>query len=178
MVTRELANREGGVLRWAALFPALRIMELSGEVVSGLFFESLSGPQFALPQAVRHLERLDKAEAAFWISALDPASPCGLGVGIEGLPQRRVGNHLGYFEGELAVVSETFARRLTIRLDVDDPGLDALLPNLARICSARKRLATETINGEPARSSPYLATLSRHLATVTDHKGVYLESRF
>ena len=178
VVTRELANREGGALRWAALFPALRIMELSGEVVSGLFFEAFSGPQFALPQAVRHLERLNKAEATFWISALDPASPCGLGVGIEGLPQRRLGNHLGYFEGELAVVSEAFARRLTIHLDVDEPGLDALLPNLARICAARKRLATETINGEPARSSPYLAALSRHVATVTDHKGVYLESRF
>ena len=177
VVTRELANREGGVLRWAALFPALRIMELSGEVVSGLFFESFSGPQFALPQAVRHLERLNKAEATFWISALDPASPCGLGVGIEGLPQRRLGNHLGYFEGALAVVSEAFARRLTIRLDVDDPGLDALLPNLARICAARKRLATETINGEPARASPYLPALSRHLAAVSDHKGVYFESR-
>lgn len=177
-VTREAANREGGTLRWAALFPALRVMELSGEVVSGLFFESFSGPQFALPQAVRHLERLNRAEATFWISALDPASPCGLGLGMEGLPQRRHGNHLGYFEGELAVVSEAFARRLTIRLDVDDPGLDALLPNLARICAARKRLATETINGEPARSSPYLAALSRHLATVADHKGVYLESRF
>ena len=177
VVTRETANREGGVLRWAALFPALRVMELSGEVVSGLFFEAFSGPQFALPQAVRQLERLNKADATFWISALDPASPCGLGLGIEGLPQRRLGNHLGYFEGELAVVSETFARRLTFHLEVDDPGLDALLPNLARICAARKRLATETINGEPAKSSPYLAALSRHLATVTDHKGVYLESR-
>ena len=177
-VTREAANREGGTLRWAVLFPALRVMELSGEVVSGLFFESFSGPQFALPQAVRHLERLNKAEATFWISALDPASPCGLGLGMKGLPQRRHGNHLGYFEGDLAVVSEAFARRLTIRLEVDDPGLDALLPNLARLCAARKRLATETINGEPARSSPYLAALSRHLATVADHKGVYLESRF
>ena len=177
VVARELANREGGSLRWAALFPALRIMELSGEVVSGLFFESLSGPQFALPQAVRHLERFSRAEATFWVSALDPASPCGLGVGIEGLPQRRLGNHLGYCKGELAVVSEAFARRLTIRLDVDEPGLDALLPNLARICSVRKRLTTETINGEPARSSPYLAALSRHLAVVGDHKGVYFESR-
>ena len=178
VVTRELANREGGALRWAALFPALRVMELSGEVVSGLFFETFSGPQFALPQAVRQLERLNRSQTTFWISALDPVAPCGLGLSLEGLPQRRLGNHLGYFEGELAVVSETFARRLTIRLDVDDPGLDALLPNLARICAARKRLATETINGEPARSSPYLAALSRHLATVGDHKGVYLESRF
>ena len=178
VVTREAANREGGALRWAALFPALRVMELSGEVVSGLFFEAFSGPQFALPQAVRQLERLNTADATFWVSALDPVSPCGLSLRIEGLPQRRLGNHLGYFEGELAVVSESFARRLTIHLDVDDPALDALLPNLARICAARKRLTTETINGEPARSSPYLTALSRHLATVSDHKGVYLESRF
>ena len=175
ILTREAANREGGASRWAALFPALRVMELSGEVVSGLFFEAFSGPQFALPQAVRQLERLSKPQATFWISALDPVSPCGLGLRIEGLPQRRLGNHLGYFEGELAVVSESFARRLTIRLDVDDPGLDALLPNLARMCAARKRLATETINGEPAKLSPYLAVLSRHLQAVTDHKGVYFE---
>ena len=178
ILTRELANREGGALRWSALFPALRVMELSGEVVSGLFFDTFSGPQFALPQAVRQLERLRTAEQTFWISAVDAVSPCGLGTGIEGLPQRRLGNHLGYFEGTLAVVSESFARRLTIHLGVDDPGLDALLPNLARLCAARKRLATETINGEPARGSPYLAALSRHLSTVTDHKGVYLETRF
>ena len=177
VLARELANREGGALRWSALFAALRVMELSGEVVSGLFFEDFSGPQFALPQAVRQLERLNKAETTFWISALDPVSPCGLGVGLEGLPQRRLGNHLGYFEGQLAVVSESFGRRLHFHLDVDDPGLDALLPNLARICTLRKRLSTETINGEPARTSPYLAALSRHLSTVADHKGVYLETR-
>ena len=178
IVTRELANREGGALRWSALFPAFRVMELSGEVVSGLFFDTLSGPQFALPQAVRQLARLRKAEQTFWISAMDPVSPCGLGPGPNGVPHRRLGNHLGYYEGELAVVSESYARRLRIALDVDDPGLDALLVNLKRLCSARRRLVAETINDEPARSSPYLAALARHLATVTDHKGVYLESRY
>ena len=175
VLSRELANREGGVLRWSAVFPALRLMELSGEVVTGLFFEGLSGPQFALPQAVRQLERLEPAKLTCWISALDPISPCGLGTGIETLPQRRHGNHLGYFEGKLAVVSENFAKRLTIHLAVDDPGLDALLPNLVRLCALRKRLATEVINAEPARQSPYLTALARHLAVVKDHKGVYLE---
>ena len=57
VISREIANREGGVFRWAALFRALRIMELSGEIVSGLFFNGLSGPQFAAPAAVRQLER-------------------------------------------------------------------------------------------------------------------------
>ena len=173
VIGRELANREGGALRWAAVFPALRLMELAGEVVAGLFFDDMSGPQFALPEALRQLERLQRADATFWISAVDPVSPCGLGIGE--LPQRRLSNHLGWFEGELAVVSENFARRLVVHLDPDHPGLDALLPNLVRLCHGRKRLGTQTINGEPARRSPYLPALGRHLKVVHDHKGVYFE---
>ena len=177
ILTREHANREGGPFRWSAVFPALRLMELSGEVVAGLFFEEMSGPQFALPEAVRRLERLAKSRATFWISAHDPVAPCGLGLTLPEAPHRRPGNHLGYFEGTLALVSENFARRLTIRLGPDHPGLDSLLPNLATLCRRRKRLTPETINGEPARNSPYLAALSRHVAVVKDHKGVYFESR-
>ena len=177
VLTREHANREGGPLRWSAVFPALRLMELGGEVVAGLFFEDLSGPQFALPEAVRRLERLKKTEATFWINAIDPVAPSGLGLTLPNLPHRRIANHLGYFEGSLAVVSENFGRRLTFLLDPDDPGLDYLLPHLATLCRRRRRLDTQTINGEPARRSPYLPTLARHVAVVTDHKGVYFENR-
>ena len=177
VLTREHANREGSPFRWAAVFRALRVMELSGEVVAGLFFDELSGPQFALPEAVRRLERLRKPGATFWISAVDPVAPCGLGLALADLPQRRAGNHLGYFEGSLAVVSENFARRLTFFLAPDDPGLDVLLPNLAALCGRRKRLSPQTVNDEPARASPYLVPLSRHLAVAKDHKGVYLETR-
>ena len=177
ILTREHANREGGPFRWSAVFPALRLMELSGEVVAGLFFEEMSGPQFALPEAARRLERLRRSAGTFWISAHDPVAPCGLGLALPDLPHRRAGNHLGYFEGALILVSENFARRLTIRLDPDHPGLDSLLPNLAILCRRRKRLTPESINGEPARVSPYLTALSRHLAVVKDHKGVYFETR-
>ncbi|MDE0658182.1 MAG: DEAD/DEAH box helicase [Gammaproteobacteria bacterium] len=176
VLTREHANREGGAFRWTSVFPALRVMELSGEVVAGLFFDELSGPQFALPEAVRRLERLRKPGASFWISALDPAAPCGLGLGLAELPQRRIANHLGYYEGSLALVSENHGRRLAILLEPDDPGLDVLLPNLVVLCRRRKRLSPQTINGEPARNSPYLVPLSRHLAVGKDHKGVYLET--
>ncbi len=175
VLSREHANREGGVFRWAAVFPALRMMELSGEIVSGLFFDELSGPQFALPQAIHQLERLQTSGATFWINACDPAAPCGLGLAEPVLPQRRLANHMGWCDGELAIVSESYARRLTVHLAPDDPGLDALLPNLAALARARKRLDTETVNGEPARTSPYLPTLARHLKAVTDHKGVYFE---
>ena len=176
ILTREHANREGGPFRWSAVFSALRVMELSGEVVAGLFFDELSGPQFALPEAVRRLERLRKPEATFWISAVDPVAPCGLGLALADLPQRRIANHLGYFEGSLALVSENFGGRLAFFLDPDDPGLDVLLPSLAMLCRRRKRLSPQTINGEPARNSPYLVPLSRHLAVAKDHKGIYLET--
>ncbi len=177
ILTREHANREGGPLRWAAVFPALRVMELSGEVVAGLFFESFSGPQFALPQALRQLELRAAGEGGtFWINALDPVSPCGLGTALPDVPQRRLTNHLGYCGGRLAVVSENHARRLTILLDPDDADLDALLIHLVPICRARRRLLVEAINDQPVSTSPYLPALSRHLKAVTDHKGVYFEA--
>ena len=177
VLARELANREGGAFRWAAVFPALRVMELAGEVVSGLFFKGLSGPQFALPYAVRALERPSTPPPTFWINALDPVSPAGLGLRGSALPlpQRHIANHLGWFEGALAIVSERYGKRLGIALPPDHPGLDALLPHLAALCGRRRHLATEAINGEPAGESPYLPTLARHLKPVADHKGVYFE---
>ena len=177
VLTREQANREGGVFAWRVVFPALRLMELAGEVVAGLFFTGLSGPQFALPAALRHLERLQTEGATFWINALDPVSPCGLGLSEAGYPQRRVSNHLGYLDGKLAIVSETGARRLQIHLEPDDPGLDALLPNLDTLARDRRRLAIETVNDTPTRLSPYLPALSRHLTAVSDHRGIYFQPR-
>ena len=177
VLTREQANREGGVFAWRMVFPALRLMELGGEVVAGLFFAGLSGPQFALPAALRHLERLQMEGATFWINALDPVSPSGLGLAEAGNPQRRASNHLGYLDGKLAIVSETNARRLQIHLEPDAPGLDALLPNLDALARHRRRLAIETINDTPTRLSPYLPALSRHLTAVSDHRGVYFQPR-
>ena len=179
VLTREHAAREGGKWRWAAVFPALRVMELSGEVLSGLFFAGLSGPQFALPQAVCELAGFEKAGVTFWINALDPVAPCGLGLGGDGLadlPHRRLANHLGWFDGELAIVSSGFGKRMAIRLPPDHPGLDALVPHLAALCRAKGRLAPETVNGQPLGASPYLPALSRHMRAVTDHKGVYFET--
>ena len=176
VITRELANREGGTLRWARIFAALRIMELAGEVMAGLFFESLSGPQFIWPEALRTLEHLDRRKASFWINALDPVSPCALGFNGE-LPQRRPNNYLGYFEGELAAIAENGGQRLTFHLEPLDENLDTLLPFLNRLALRRGRLNIATINAEPARSSPYLPAIKRHLTVRSDHKGVYFEPR-
>ena len=177
IVNRDIAAREGGAFRWRGLFRALRVMELSGEVVAGLFFDDLAGPQFALPGAIRALGRLNTDQAAFWVNAVDPIAPTGLGLDWECLPQRRAQNHLGFHAGELAFVVENSGKRLRIHLDPDDPGLDALAIHLPSILHAHRRAAIETINNLPARQSPYLEVLERHLHLAHDHRGVYLERR-
>ncbi|MEQ8859411.1 MAG: DEAD/DEAH box helicase [Pseudomonadales bacterium] len=172
---RELANREGDSLRWSALFRSLRIMELAGEVVTGHFFDGLSGPQFALPAAVSALQS-PIAPGTFWCSAVDPVSPCGLGLDWPALPQRRPQHALAFRNGDLALVVENQGKRLTFHVAADEVD-EALLAPLRRLLARRGRLLLEDINGKPPRSSPYLATLETLGRVVSDHRASYLERR-
>jgi ATP-dependent Lhr-like helicase len=175
ILSRELANREGGLLRWARLFRALCMMELAGEIVSGYFFEGLSGPQFATPAAVQTFIR-DAEPSTFWINATDAASPCGLGLTDDRLPQRRPQNYLSYLDDELALVVENLGRRLTFHVPPDHPDLAVVCGVLTHLVERERRLAVATINGEDARKSPYLTGLGAILKGVKDHKQIFLES--
>jgi ATP-dependent helicase Lhr and Lhr-like helicase len=176
VVCRELANREGGRLRWPEVFRALRVMELAGEVVAGYFFEGLSGPQFAAPAAVSGLQGSSPAAGSFWMNALDPASPCGLGLDWPELPQRRAANYLAFVDGALALVVEKGGKRLNFLLPVNHLGLgDAVMP-MAYLLARDRRLALEQINGLPAADSPYLPALERLGTLVSDHRSTWLEN--
>jgi ATP-dependent Lhr-like helicase len=179
ILTRELANREGGHLRWAKLFRALAMMELAGEIVSGYFFEGLSGPQFITPAALATFNRLGEqgAAKAFWMNATDPASPCGLGLGDATLPQRRPQNYLSYLEGRLALVVENGGSRLRFFLPADHPGLTEALTPLEHLVARERRVVVQTINDQDARTSPYLTPIGTILKGVKDHKQITLESR-
>jgi ATP-dependent Lhr-like helicase len=48
---RELLVNEADLLQWRQIFRTLRLMELSGEVLSGYFFEGVPGPQFISHEA-------------------------------------------------------------------------------------------------------------------------------
>ncbi len=176
ILSRELANREGGCLRWASLFRALVMMELAGEVVSGYFFEGLSGPQFATPAALAAFSR-PGAGTTFWLNAMDPASPCGLGLDDPALPQRRSRNYLSYLEDALALVVENGGARLTFHLPPDHPRLAEVLGPLMHLVARHRRVRVETINGEDARTSAYLGPMGEFLKGVKDHKQITLESR-
>lgn len=177
LVCRELANREGGRSRWARLFRALRVMELSGEVLAGYFFAGLSGPQFLTPAALPLLERPDHAPTrTFWCNALDPVSPCGLGLDWPALPQRRPQNYLVFHRHELALVVENLGRRLTFHLEPDDPACRDATAVLTHLLGRQRRLAVESVNGEPLRNSAYRAVIAGAGRIVSDHRTSFLES--
>ena len=181
IVCRELANREltnGGFqrFRWRDLFSALRVMELSGEVVAGAFFEKLSGPQFATPSALRTFGE-DFRTRDVWLSALDPMSPSGMGIDWpeHSLPHRRVGNHMALVRGELALFSENSGARLNFLQGPDTKASQKACNLLTNLCRTVPRIALKEINSQPARKSPYLKILEQHFDVHGDHKGLFLE---
>ena len=174
VVSREIANREGGVFRWAALFRALRVMELSGEIVAGLFFHGLSGPQFAAPAAIRTIERGPTVES-FWINATDPIAPCGLGIEWPApLPSRRPGNFLAFHRGAIVLAVENNGRRLTFGADLDDAAFSAAVTLLAHVLGLRRKIAIDSIDGAAPQLSAHLMRLADVFDVSRDHRGVEL----
>ena len=185
VLCREVVNRESPG-RWRTLFTALRVMELAGEIVSGAFFRKLSGPQFATPPTLQRFNTTWQ-EPTTWLSVFDPASLSGLGLTDFGaetsgnieLPHRRQGNHYGLVDGAIVVFSENQGKKLRFLQPPDNAqtiqACAVLVPQLFRLLD-QSRLALTHINGEPVRSSPYLAVLAQHTTVQTDHKGVFLET--
>jgi len=165
IVFRELLEREAPAFRWSRVFRALRLMELSGEVLAGYFFEGIPGPQFIAPRAFQLLQGKLAENEVYWLNAVDPASLCGVPVeGLKGeLPRRIASNHLVYHGTKLVVVSQQNGRSLTFNVPADEPRLTEYLGFLRHLLTRQfqplHRVTIETINGEPATESPYLAAL-------------------
>lgn len=179
MLCRDLVLREGGPIPWRSLFRALRLMELAGEVHAGMWFEGLATPQFALPEALAMLDdRGVKSSAAetFWVSALDPASPCGLGLDWPELPPRRAGNYLVFRKRQLALVIEQHGKRLSRHGDARDQPLDAaLLAPLGHLLRTRTRIEIESIDQKPAHGSAIEEALQSIGRVTRDHRVLWLE---
>lgn len=177
---RELLQRERPALRWKGLFRALRLMELSGEILAGHFFEGVPGPQFASHRAFRLLSRDLPREAVFWLSAADPASACGLG--LEGLraslPRRVAGTHLVYHGPRLVLESHRNGRRLVFHVAPDDPRLPEYLAPLDHLLTRARQpvrqLEIETVDGAPAASSPFADVLGAQFDLRRDHHSLIL----
>jgi ATP-dependent Lhr-like helicase len=171
---RQLLARERPVFQWASIFRPLRLMELSGEVIAGCFFNDIAGPQFVSPNMLRLLKKRLPGDALFWINAIDPASLCGLGVdALKGqLPRRVVTTHLVYLGSRLAMASRRRGKSLDIHLPAAHQRLGdcfGLFDHLlGRKVNPLKSITVETINGEDAAGSPYLEVLAKRFDTVPE----------
>ncbi len=181
VVCRATLRRESDALRWPEVFRALRLMELSGEVVTGEFFAGLGTPQFALPEAyARLVSGLDDGVMR-WMSGVDPASPLGTPAAPAGLT--RVPSTALVFHGTaLAAAAEAGGRRLTIHVPPDDLAAVRALAFvgvwLTRLVRPVRGLSIETINGTPAAQSPYREALSVHAFTSADGGALALRRKF
>jgi ATP-dependent Lhr-like helicase len=155
-------------------------MELSGEVMAGIFFHGVPGPQFISHRAFRHLQRKLPEDAIFWINATDPASLCGIPLdSVRGmLPARVATTHLVYRGSKLTVVSKRNGKDLVFNVSADDPSLPEYMGPLRHLLTRKfqpiKRISIETINGEKATQSPYLPSLRTSFEVAVDYKNVTL----
>ncbi len=177
---RELLERELPAFQWRNVFRALRLMELSGEVLAGYFFHGIPGPQFISHQAFHRLQRKLPEDVVYWINAADPASLCGIKLeSIKGsLPKRVTGTHLVYRGNRLVSVSRRNGRDLTFNVAPDDPHLPEYLSPLRHMLTRQfqplHRITIETINDEKAIRSPYVDVLRTVFDVHRDYKGVTL----
>lgn len=180
---RELLERESTEFRWPRIFRSLRLMELSGEILSGYFFEGIPGPQFISRRALARLKTDLPENAVYWMSAVDPASPCGLGLkGLRaGLPRRVEGHHLVFRGARLILVSLRRGRNLEIRIPPDDPDIERSFAPLHHLLnrefSPLKRIIVEAVNGTDPVSGPYLPVLESAFDTIRDLRGLSLYPR-
>jgi len=177
---RELLQRELPPFRWASIFRSLRIMELSGEVMAGIFFHGIPGLQFISHQAFRSLQRQLPEDAVYWMNATDPACLCGIPFdSIRGSLPARVGStHLVYQGTKIVFISKRNGQELTFNVPPDDPGLPEYMCVLRHLLTRHfqpiKRIAIETINGEKAPQSPYLNALRTSFDVLIDYRSVNL----
>jgi len=177
---RELLQRELPALRWSSVFRSLRIMELSGEVMAGVFFHGIPGPQFISHKAFRSLQRKLPGDAVYWMNATDPASLCGIQLdSIRGmLPARVAGTHLVYRGTKLVAVSRRNGKDLTFHVPPDDPHLPEYLISLRHLLTRQfqpvRRIPIETLNGEKAPQSPYVHALRTSFDVLMDYRYVNL----
>ncbi|MFH1488247.1 MAG: DEAD/DEAH box helicase [Pseudomonadota bacterium] len=177
---RELLQRESPPFQWAALFRTLRLMEFSGEILGGCFFQGIPGLQFISRGAFRRIQRKLPEGAVWWINATDPASLCGLPLqGIRGLlPARLEGTHLVHHGKRLVMISRRKGKNLTFHVPPEDQDIHRYLGPLRHLLTRAfqplRRIVVETINQEKAPKSPYVDVLRTAFEVSVDYRQVIL----
>ncbi|MHC4340486.1 MAG: DEAD/DEAH box helicase [Planctomycetota bacterium] len=175
IVCRRLCAAEQPALRWGRLQRALRLMELSGEILAGSFFEGVEGLQFASHEAFRRLSS-DPTEQVYWLNAADPASLCGTGLG-DGLPDRVPSTWMVLEGSRPVLVARRGGRRIEVRGELRPDHLGLFREMLHRTFQPERRVVVEEIDDRPASESPH-AEAFRSFGFRPDRKHLELERSY
>ncbi|MDY0041303.1 MAG: helicase-related protein, partial [Desulforhabdus sp.] len=181
---KELLRNELPAFGWSKIFRALRLMELSGEVLTGYFFHGVPGPQFISRQAFRTLQKGLPKDAIYWIATTDPASLCGMRLNaLKGkLARRTVGTHLVYHGSRLVLESRRNGKTLVFHVPADDRHLQSYLELLHHLLNRKfqrmRSIVVEQINGTDAAQSPYVHAFRAAFHVNLDFKNLVLYRRY
>lgn len=160
---RELLWNEAPHFQWQKLFKTLRIMELSGEIIAGHFFEEIAGIQFISAPALQILKRGLPDDTVYRINAVDPASLCTVPIPalVKKFPKRLISTHLFYHGTELVMISRKNGLELECFFSTDNPHrfryLDQFKELALRPFKPVFPLTVQFINKKPVQTSEYLS---------------------
>ncbi len=183
IIFRNLLENELKSFSWKELIRQLRLMELSGEILTGYFFENIPGIQFISFEAYRILQEEMPEDVIYWINAQDPVSLCGVKIDIlkNELPQRNNSTIIVFHGSRKVVVSRSSFKKIDIFVTPDDPLLPEYLnffkEHLARQFDPVKKIFIEEINSESALKSPYLQAFKK-IGFKSHYKGLELWKNF
>lgn len=160
---REILVNESPLFQWKNIFKTLRIMELSGEVISGQFFDHIPGLQFISPSSLRVLEKVFSGEDTIYrINAADPASLCAIDLPEikQCFPERLTSTHLFFHGPELVMISRKNGLSIECRFGCECKYYLQYIELLKEIaCRAVKPvnpIKIQNINGVSVFKSEYL----------------------
>jgi ATP-dependent Lhr-like helicase len=157
ILTREVLAAEGGAA-WSELIFVLRRLEYAGTIRRGYFVRSLSGEQYALPEAVEMLRAIRMTpparDAIAALSAADPGNPFGAALPGCGIA-RDAGNVIVLAGGH--PIMGLAGRDLVCFGELDSERFGAAI---AAILKLRPKLKLDTVDGEPALNSARVGELA------------------
>ncbi len=160
ILAREMLAVESAQISWNEIVSALRRLEYSGAIRRGWFVRSISGEQYALPEAVEMLRAarsLNPArEKPVALSAIDPANPYGAVIAGCGIA-REAGNVVVIRAGHVIAGLQGRAMITVGEGACDDESFSAAV---AAILALKPRIAIDSIDGGAALQSPRVGILA------------------
>ena len=160
ILAREMLGLESTHISWSEIAFALRRLEYSGAIRRGWFVRSISGEQYALPEAVEMLRAarslIPAREKPVALSAIDPANPYGAVIAGYGIA-REAANVVVIRAGRVIAGLQGRAMITAGERGADDESFSAAV---AALLALKQRITIDSIDGVAALESPRVGILA------------------